>query len=160
MQSFWVVLLFLRKQMLRILKHTFADQHPPPPLVSLVHPPPPPQQDVRIISCTYKEVCSCQLVKYIYIFSLFILAKFSCNYNQERESPITLIISWSKTSVNINYQQFKYYVKTWDQSFITLVITHWIYWVCMNHIRSTTNIISNISYQYMYWSWFPRLHTM
>lgn len=129
MQSFWVVLLFLRKQMLRILKHTFADQHPPPPLVSLVHPPPPPQQDVRIISCTYKEVCSCQLVKYIsiYIFSLFILAKFSCNYNQERESPITLIISWSKTSVNINYQQFKYYVKTWDQSFITLVITHWIY---------------------------------
>lgn len=43
------------------------------------------------------------------------------------------------TSVNINYQQFKYYVKTWDQSFITLVITHWIYWVCMNHIRSTTN---------------------
>lgn len=51
MQSFWVVLLFLRKQMLRILKHTFTDQHPPPPLVSLVHPP-PPQQDVRIISCT------------------------------------------------------------------------------------------------------------
>lgn len=68
MQSFWVVLLFLRKQMPRILKHTFADQHPPPPLVSLVHPPPPPQQDVRIISCTYKEVCSCQLVKYIYIY--------------------------------------------------------------------------------------------
>lgn len=56
-QSFWVVLLFLRKQMLRILKHTFTDQHPPPPLVSLVHPPPPPpQQDVRIISCAYKEV--------------------------------------------------------------------------------------------------------
>lgn len=82
MQSFWVVLLFLRKQMLRILKHTFTDQHPPPPLVSLLHPP--PQQDVRIISCTYKEVCSCQLVKYIYILSLFILAKFSCNYNQER----------------------------------------------------------------------------
>lgn len=129
MQSFWVVLLFLRKQMLRILKHTFADQHPPPPLVSLVHPPPPPQQDVRIISCTYKEVCSCQLVKYMYIYLV-------CSYSpsshviiikRERESPITLIISWSKTSVNINYQQFKYYVKTWDQSFITLVITHWIY---------------------------------
>lgn len=49
MQSFWVVLLFLRKQMQRILKHTFTDPHPPPPLL---HHPPPPQQDVRIISCT------------------------------------------------------------------------------------------------------------
>lgn len=67
MQSFWVVLLFLRKQMLRILKHTFTDPHPPPPLVHPPPIPPPPQQDVRIISCTYKEVCSCQLVKNIYI---------------------------------------------------------------------------------------------
>lgn len=72
MQSFWVVLLFLRKQMLRILKHTFKDQHPPPPLVSLVHPP--PQQDVRIISCTYKEVCSCQLVTY------YVVGKAMNNY--------------------------------------------------------------------------------
>lgn len=65
MQSFWVVLLFLRKQMLSILKHTFTDPHPPHPLLH-----PLPQPDVRIISCTYKEVCSCQscqLVKNRYI---------------------------------------------------------------------------------------------
>lgn len=51
MQSFWVVLLSLRKQMLRLLKHTFTDHpspppSPPPPL----HPPPLPPQDVRITS--------------------------------------------------------------------------------------------------------------
>lgn len=92
MQSFWVVLLFLRKQMLRILKHTFADQHPPPPLVSLVHPPPPPQQDVRIISCTYKEVCSCQLVKYIYIFLV-------CSYSP---SSHVIIIKRERESYYVN----------------------------------------------------------
>lgn len=88
-QSFWVVLLFLRKQMLRILKHTFTDQHPPPPLVSLVHPP-PPQQDVRIISCTYKEVCSCQFVKYIYIYLV-------CSY-----SPSSHVIIIKRESYYVN----------------------------------------------------------